>query len=1011
MSIARCATTALLACAALGHFAGEGAGQLVRFTRFGLEDGLSQANATALVQDVDGFLWVGTQNGLNRFDGISFRSDWTDGSEVSPVSYGLVRSLFSDSRGRLWVGMQDRGLHLFDRFRGVFRPVPFQAADGSPRDPPPGQEDFAQVGDDVLVATSEGLGILAWDSAGPTARLRDARVEGCGSALTALWAAGDTLWLGTRDGCVIVDPGSRGRRGVRVARTGVEVMEIAPGPEAAVHVATDGRGLLVFDRDGRLRSPGTPARAPHPREQVRAVLTTTSGDTWIGTSGGLGWRRSGRTETQWFTLAAESAGGLPHSTIDRLYEDRSGVLWIGTWNGLARLSPFYGGIGFIPLPATGHGEPVGGVVSIMREGPRHLLTGSIGGAVALVDRFGATSQPEAGAPPMGDIRSMALDGHGDLWVATIGSGVQRRTDGGWRAYRAGIDGMGSAPEDDVESVLVDRSGTLWAGGRTLGLSRYYPSEDCFRKVEVREPSYGLAESYVWPIREDGSGALWFGKNGTPGGIFRLGPDRQSLDFFETSGPGGERANTGRVLTLHLSGDTLVWFGTQGGGLGRLDPRTREIRFFTTRDGLPHDNVEGILEDRSGKLWVSTNLGLARFDPSTEEFWVFLEGSGIQFFRFFANSAYEAPDDLLYFGGPNGITVIDPDRVVPRRQPPPVALVRFLVDGVERPAVTHLSAQAGLELGSRENFFSFEFAALDFTEPQGNRYRYQLEGFEDAWVEAGTERSARYTGVRPGSYTFRVQARNGEGAWNSSGLAIPVRVRPPLTATSWFRGLAATLLAGVAFGIFVYRRRQLERVRAMRFQIAAELHDDIGANLSAIALKSDLIRRVARDGTRRESGLVDIQRLAQDTMHKVREMIWVVREENDTIQGLLTRMEDALGTLLGGVIDFTFTVEPGVPKGRIKMEDREDAYRVFKEAVQNAMKHAAASSVAVAVAYRRPELHVRVSDDGRGFLPDEVETGTGLKLMRLRDERRSIRVSVVSAPGAGTTVALTVRARP
>jgi signal transduction histidine kinase/ligand-binding sensor domain-containing protein len=986
--------------------------QLVRFTRFGLEDGLSQASGYALAQDMDGFLWVGTQNGLNRFDGRAFRSSWMDGSEQSPVSYALVQSLFSDSRGRLWAGLDDRGLHLFDRLREEFHAVQTLSPDGSPRSPPSRFWAFAEIGSEVFVSTDQGLGTLVTDSAGVALRLLGERTSGCARSLTAMWAASDTLWLGTQDGCVVLDQPRAESRAEVIARLGVAVTDIVGGTGTTVLVGTDGRGVFEFDRRGRQRASRETEGVTSPTDQVRTILTTSTGDTWIGTNGGLGWIQPGSADTTWYTLGSEAAGALPHQRIDALHEDRSGVLWIGTWNGLARLSPFYRGIRFIPVSSTEGEEGVGGVISILPNGPRHLLTGSLDAVLADVPRFEQTGAVVVkGDPEMSEIRSMAWGANGDLWVATIYSGIHRRTTAGWRTYRAGRMGPGSAPSDEVSSILVDRSGTVWAGAHTRGLWVYDREADRFRSVDVSGPSYGLAGAYVWPIREDRSGDLWFGKNSAAdGGIFRLGPDHHTLDFFRTAGPEDTRANTGRVLTLTVSGDTLVWFGTQGGGLGRLDPRTGDLRFYTTRDGLPHDNVEGILEDGTGMLWVTTNLGLARFDPTTEEFWVFLEGSGIQFFRFFANSAYRSEDGHLYFGGPNGITAIDPTLVVPRRSPPPVALTRFLVGGVDRRDVTNLSARSGVELAPRENFFTLEFAALDFTEPLRNRFRYRLEPFEDDWVDAGTDRSARYTGVPPGHYTFLVQARSSEGAWNREGLAIPIVVRPPLVQTIWFRGTVLALLVGILLSAYLYRRSQLARVRTMRLQIAGELHDDIGANLSAIALKSDLVRRVAPDEARSRPALADIQRLAHDTMQKVREMIWVVKEEHDTVDGLLTRMEDAAGTLLGGVVDLDFTVHQPVPNAEIGMEVRQDVYRVFKEALQNVMKHAQATAVGIDVSYRNPELRVAIVDDGTGFDPDRVQPGTGLKLMKARDQWHRAHVSVSSTPGKGTRVEIAVRIR-
>jgi signal transduction histidine kinase len=220
----------------------------------------------------------------------------------------------------------------------------------------------------------------------------------------------------------------------------------------------------------------------------------------------------------------------------------------------------------------------------------------------------------------------------------------------------------------------------------------------------------------------------------------------------------------------------------------------------------------------------------------------------------------------------------------------------------------------------------------------------------------------------------------------------------------------TLMAGTVFAAWRYRRNELERVRAMRLQIAGELHDDIGANLSAIALKSDLVRRIASDEARSQAALRDIHRLAHDTMQQVREMIWVVRREHDTIEGLLTRMEDSARTLLGGVLNFRFDIDQSVPGGAIDMERRQLAYRMFKEALQNVMKHAHASHVHIRASFDAPDLLLTIVDDGRGFDPDRVRTGTGLKLIKERESKRSVHAVVMSTPGKGSRVVIRVRTR-
>jgi signal transduction histidine kinase len=632
---------------------------------------------------------------------------------------------------------------------------------------------------------------------------------------------------------------------------------------------------------------------------------------------------------------------------------------------------------------------------------------TLGGHLArLVRNQGAWTIEPIDDPQMGDVYSLERDTNDNLWAATWGTGIHKLGEKGWTAYRADPEESGGgAPDDLAVALLTDRSGSVWVGTYGHGLARYDPLTDAFSVFRGPRGDFEYMSTYLWPIVEDDSGALWFGANETNGGIHRLSADRTTLAKWPTGGDPA-RPNSGKILTLHVSGDSVVWFGTQGAGLGRLDLRTDSIRYLTMTDGLPHDNVAGILEDDAGYLWISTNRGLARLDPRTNAFWVFRENAGAQGDRFFANSAYKASDGLLYFGGENGLNVIDPKLLVPRDQPPAVVLTRFSVNQKERPAVNNITARDGLRLRPGENYFTLDFAALDFTEVSQNTYRYRLDGLEPDWIDNGPSGTAIYTFIPPGEYTFVAEARNSEGIWSEAGLSIPISVLPRFYATLWFQLGVATMVAFSLWAIYAYRAKQLARVAAMRLRIAGELHDDIGANLSAIALKSELVRKRSTSDPAEQS-LNDIERLARDTTQKVREMIWVVKEENDTLNGLLTRMQDVSPTLVRGVLACEFIVEGAIPVRPIEMELRQDVYSIFKEALQNVLKHADATEVTIRVSYATPYLKVSVWDDGVGFDEKLIRHGHGLASMRSRAHKHQADLQVLSLPGQGTRVEIKV----
>ncbi len=511
--------------------------------------------------------------------------------------------------------------------------------------------------------------------------------------------------------------------------------------------------------------------------------------------------------------------------------------------------------------------------------------------------------------------------------------------------------------------------------------------------------------YTRPIRVNESGEVAIGVWGDTlggvlwwreGGITRraLGRLRDTTSVLPST----------RVLTFHEEGDGTLWVGTEGDGLLRLAPGDARARAWTTENSdLPHDNVQGILPDDRGFMWISTSNGLARFDQTSERFWAFGENAGINGPRFFADAVHKSEEGHLIFGGPRGLTVVDPDLIDPAPAGSAIVLTGWRVHGREMPVEDAL-AETGIDLPPSDNFFTFDFSALDFIDPTKVRYRYRLDPLEKEWVEAGNRGTANYTTVPPGRYTLRVTATNSEGVETTDGLAIPVRVRAPYYTTLWFRSLMAFLLLGLISAAYGYRVRQLRARQELRLRIAGRLHDDVGANLSALALRLGMLRGARGLDDQERERVQSLGALARETAHKVREIVWVVNTKYDTVAGLLAKMRDAVDTMLG---DQPMSVDAEIPapgdQRRVDMRLRQDVYLMFKEALHNVVKHSGARSVSVSVQWDDPRLTWQVQDDGRGFDPQGSVEGNGLDLMRARAARHGGQLSIESAVGRGTTV--------
>lgn len=981
-----------------------------------MEDGLSQSTALALLQDRRGFLWIATQDGVNRYDGNAIRPflHTSAPDSVRTVVDHFFRAMTEDASGRLWLGTTAAGVYVTDRDGRVL-------AHPGPPDPGAARE---AIRVHALDALPEG-GVLIASSAGlfagePSARRlrplgRPATVPDSTDA-TAVVVEGATVWVGYGDGTL-----ARARRprpadepdrleGWETIDLGAPVRTVTRGPGGQVWVGTLGTGLhLIDDADGALALDRTLAVGDTeagvswtlPSGYVTAVLFDSHGEQWVGTWNGLARRSRGSERFQVYRRSALDPRGLRNSEIHSLLEDRDGVLWIGTTDGVNALSPYRYGFDLYLDHVAGEAAPMrtrallgadGDVVwAGTRDSELIRIEPSSGRVETALDL-----KPLAPTDNLAGIHDLEHDGRGGLWIATLGAGLVHHVPGRPpRFHRAEPRDPWSLPHDDLESVLRASDGSLWLGSNTESLIRY--EDGRFERLRTL-PGVGELPPYVWPMVEAPDGTLWIGTFG--GGLYRLSADRASGARW-TLGDGPDVA-ANRILSLTRTSDGSLWIGTQGGGAFRLDPDGGRPRRWTSADGLPHDHVQAILEDERGAVWVSTSAGLGRYAPRDDRWRTFDVRDGLQADRFYAGAAWKSPDGTLFFGGERGVTAVHPDRVGPRGGAPAPVITEIVIEGRARrtPAPDSVGR---LRLDHTENAVTFRFAELDFENPERNRFEYRLVGADDAWVAGERDWNARFAGLRPGRYTFELRATNASGVW-SDVIGIPIQVRPPYWATLWFRALVIGGLVSLIWILWLWRTRQQLAVERLRFGIASRLHDDIGASLSSIAMRTELLGGHARDPSLARQ-LGDVATAARSSAERLREMVWVVRSQHDTAESLRARIEETAQELLGGLLEYRVMGDGLGRDVAVGMELRQDAHLLVKEAISNAARHAGATRVEIDLSLDPyGALVMVVRDDGTGFDPDTAAgRGNGLGLMTDHAHRHGGEVEIRSAPGEGTEV--------
>ena len=816
----------------------------IRFDRISVEDGLSQADAFSVLQDSRGFLWVGTQEGLSRWDGYHFRVFRNDPNDPRSLSHNSVRAILEGSKGNLWIGTLGGGLNRFDRVTESFTHLRHDPAN-------------ANTLSHDLVST------LLEDSRG-------------------------SIWVGTDGGGLNrVHPptGTVTRYSGGSSRFEAEVAEniraLWEDDSGILWVGTDGGGLLRFDpTEGLFHTLGEPGSPFHiESRRILALHESRDGWLWIGThDDGLFRARLDTGEVERFRFQVDSDTSLSSDRVRVIHEDADGTMWIGTDSGVSEWDPVRRSFHrFANDPADSTSLSANRVVSIYQDRGGVLWFGTMGGGLSKWNpstRFFRSFKAESrGSERLSSntITSFAEDRSGNVWVGTYGGGINRLdARSGEVSHYTSSTGL---PDDRVMALFVDSRDALWIGTRSSGLSRLDRGRRAYRSYrhDSGDPK-SLSRDEVTAIVETADGSLLVGT--FQGGLNRLDPATGSFSHYRYDDSDETSLSSDRVIALEVDAEGEVWIGTEGGGLDRLDlatstfdhnrHRTGEdmslssdvvfsilaaadgtlwvgtqrglnrryepsrgpgrFRQYRERDGLLSEQIFGILEDEEGFLWLTTNNGLARLDPRNDTFRHFDLSHGLVANEFNSNAYFRSSAGEMYIGGSSGFNSFFPGRLGTTTSPPPVVLTRFQKFNRDVPLESPLSDLDYVELAHGDKVVSFEFSALDFTAPENNSYSYRLEGFDRDWVDAGTIRRATYTNLRAGDYVFRARATNNLGVPSEDDVAVRVRVLASPWSTWWAYALYATA-ALMALGLLVRSQaRKRHRESEYRHQLLVQVEE-------------------------------------------------------------------------------------------------------------------------------------------------------------------------------------------
>jgi signal transduction histidine kinase/ligand-binding sensor domain-containing protein/CheY-like chemotaxis protein len=997
--------------------------------------GLSQSVVTDFVQDDLGFLWLATQDGLNRYDGTEFRIFKEDPAATISLRGNSVTSLDKAPSGEIWIGTNDGGLNRYDPLTGQFSA-------------------FLNDPQNANSLSENSVAAVDVDSAG-------------------------IVWAGTSNrGLNRLDP-----------RTG-QVTRYVSEPSDPNSLSTDNILAVLCDANGfvwvgtggggldRL-DPATGAFSHYPSDPndpqslgdsfVQTLYLDRQGTLWVGTFiAGLDRLDVQTGRFTRFVHDPADPASLGHNSVASVFEDRTGRLWVGTAGGGLHLLDRK--TGRFTRYQNDPGEPTclsnNSVMSIFEDNSGMLWFGTFGSGADTYDPYRTKfslvrSRPGyAGSLSSASVWGILEDEQGVLWVGTNGGGLNRfdPATATWKYYQNDPADAGSLADNTVYAVYQDRQGTLWLG-TPLGLERFDRATETFKHYalpliltifEDREGGfwlgsgaaliafnrqtgaarffthdpqnpYTLSSNAVYTIMEDKQGRLWIGT--TNGGLDRYDQATQRFQRYVRDAQNPSSLSSNTVLDMIQTQDGTLWIGTAG-GLNRFDPEGGTFTAFREAEGLPNDYVYGILEDGQGDLWLSTNKGLSRFDPRTLSFRNYDRSDGLQSNEFNQFAHLKNRQGVMFFGGVLGLNVFHPDLIRDNPFIPPIAITGFQIYGrpvpvgPESPLERPIEALSSIRLPYSDRYFQLSYAALHFSSPEEIRYAYILEGLDEEWTEAGNLHLANYTNVPPGNYVFRVKATNSDGVWNEQGAALRIAIPPPFWQTTWFRILVAAGAIGMISSLFVVRIRSVERQRerletqvlerthelreAMgeleRAKVAAEaasqaksaflanMSHEFRTPLNAILGFTQIMARDRRLPADQQEDLQIIHRSSEHLLGLINDVLEMSKIEAG--RTMLNRHAFDLHRLLEGLeemfavraeskgVALALDLDPEVP--RYVRSDEGKLRQVLMNLLGNGVKFTALGQVVLRVRAasapdgRGAEVSFAVQDTGPGIAPDELD---------------------------------------